>query len=222
MSRGKAAKSLALIDASYDILSEIHPCSVRAVCYRLFVRQVIPGMQVRHTKRVSEQLVYAREHDIIPWDWIVDPTRQLAATYTWDSPEAYTRDILNAYRPNRWVNQPARVEVWSEKSTVSGTLQPVLDTYAVGFQVAHGFSGAAALHECAVRSASDLRPLTVLYLGDWDPSGMYMSETDLPKRLARYQGNVTLVRLAIDANDMHPDAGLPAFSVLEKLKDSWL
>jgi hypothetical protein len=33
MGRGKAAKRLALIDASHDILAEIHPATVRAVCY---------------------------------------------------------------------------------------------------------------------------------------------------------------------------------------------
>jgi hypothetical protein len=29
----------------------------------------------------------------------------------------------------------------------------------------------------------------ILYIGDYDPSGMYMSEVDLPQRLARYSSN---------------------------------
>jgi hypothetical protein len=32
----------------------------------------------------------------------------------------------------------------------------------------------------------DGRPLHVLYVGDYDPSGMNMSESDLPKRFAGY------------------------------------
>ena len=40
--------------------------------------------------------------------------------------------------------------------------------------------------------------LIVLYAGDYDPSGLYMSEHDLPDRLARYGGNhVTLKRIAL-------------------------
>ena len=31
--------------------------------------------------------------------------------------------------------------------------------------------------------------LIVLYVGDFDPSGMFMSEEDLPTRLAEYDGD---------------------------------
>ena len=37
--------------------------------------------------------------------------------------------------------------VWSEKGTVRGVLQPVLDDYAVGFRVMHGFSSATTVIE---------------------------------------------------------------------------
>ena len=40
--------------------------------------------------------------------------------------------------------------------------------------------------------------MIVLYVGDFDPSGMYMSEEDLPNRLSKYDGNhVTLKRIAL-------------------------
>ena len=37
------------------------------------------------------------------------------------------------------------MEVWSEKGTIRGVLKPVLDHYAVGFRVMHGFTSATAL-----------------------------------------------------------------------------
>ena len=40
-------------------------------------------------------------------------------------------------------------EVWSEKGTVRGVLGPVLDNYAVGFRVLHGFSGATTVYDVA-------------------------------------------------------------------------
>jgi len=39
--RGKSERSLQLIDASIDILEEIQPATVRAVCYRLFTMGLI-------------------------------------------------------------------------------------------------------------------------------------------------------------------------------------
>ena len=62
-----------------------------------------------------------------------------------------------------------------------GVLAPVLDHYAVGFRVMHGFSSATAVHDIA--EDDDGRELIVLYVGDFDPSGMFMSEEDLPTRL---------------------------------------
>ena len=68
--------------------------------------------------------------------------------------------------------------VASEKGTVRGVLRPVLDHYGVGFLVLHGFSGATTIYDIA--QDDDGRPLIVLYAGDYDPSGLYMSECDIP------------------------------------------
>ena len=42
----------------------------------------------------------------------------------------------------------------------------------------HGFSSATTVHDVA--EDDDGRDLISLYVGDYDPSGMYMSEHDLP------------------------------------------
>ena len=74
MGRGKSEKSLELISIAREILEEIQPATVRAVCYRLFVAGVIDSMEKKNTSRVSVQLTWAREQGIIPWAWIVDET----------------------------------------------------------------------------------------------------------------------------------------------------
>ena len=61
---------------------------------------------------------------------------------TWADPAEYARCVARSYRRDFWDQQPVRVEVWSEKGTVRGVLAPVLDQYAVGFRVMHGFSAA--------------------------------------------------------------------------------
>jgi len=70
---------------------------------------------------------------------------------------------------------------------VRGVLAPVLDEYAVGFRVMHGFASAIAVYDVA--QDHDGRDLIVLYVGDFDPSGLFMSEEDLPARLAKYDGD---------------------------------
>jgi hypothetical protein len=60
--------------------------------------------------------------------------------------------------------------------------------------------------------------LALLYVGDWDPSGMNMSEVDLLKRFERYEGDhVDLTRIALTENDL---ADLPGFPASDKAADS--
>jgi len=152
--------------------------------------RLIPDMSKASTARVSKQLVYARETGCIPWAWIVDETREPERVPSWDAPEQFARVVQHSYRRDRWAQQPRRVEVWSEKGTVRGTLAPVLDKYGVTFRVMHGFSSATAAHDVAEEAFDTENPLLVLYVGDWDPSGLCMSEQDLPKRMHKYGGSV--------------------------------
>jgi hypothetical protein len=82
----------------------------------------------------------------------------------------------------------------------------------------HRYGSATAVYDAAQDSIADTRrKLTVLYVGDWDPSGLAMSAVDLPERIWRYGGEVNLQRLAITASDQQAD--LPSFSAFDKRKD---
>jgi len=215
--RGRSLRSLGLVGAAHTILTEIQPASVRAVCYRLFTLGIINSMVKSETNRVSVQLTWAREQRIIPWVWIVDDTREPARVSAWKDPAAYVETMKRAYRRDRWVDQPALVEVWSEKGTIGGILAPVLQNYGITFRVLHGYGSTTAVHQIADESTDDERTLTAFYVGDWDPSGLHMSEVDLPQRLERYDGDVDLRRLALTEADTR--AGLPSFLASTKRGD---
>jgi hypothetical protein len=217
--RGKSAKSVELIDAAARILGEIQPASVRAVCYRLFVAGYIESMAKTNTNKVSRLLVRAREDGLIPWEHVVDETREAERVTTWDSPNQIINAAVRGYRRDYWKDQPAWVEVWSEKGTIRGTLAPILNRYGITFRVMHGYSSATSLRNIAEDTMITEKPLTVLYLGDWDPSGLHMSEVDIPARLARYQGAAFIKRLALDATDVKFDSALPSFDVATKTGD---
>jgi hypothetical protein len=63
----------------------------------------------------------------------------------------------------------------------------------------------------------DGRRLIVLYVGDYDPSGMHMSDVDLPSRLEKYDGgHVEIRRIAL----LLPQTrGLPSFPASDKVDD---
>ena len=213
--RGRARASIELMEAMHSITAATNPITGRGVGYKLFTSALIPDMSTRSMSKVYRLLKEAREQGDIPWEWIVDETRELERRQSWADPDAYVDTVSRAYRRDFWLQQPVRVEVWSEKGTVRGVLAPVLDEYGVGFRALHGFNSATQVWD--ISQDDDGRELIALYVGDYDPSGMCMSESDLPKRLEKYGGDhVDLRRIALRREQVR---GLPSFPASDKAKD---
>jgi hypothetical protein len=107
--------------------------------------------------------------------------------------------------------------VWSEKGTIRGTLSPVLREYGVTFRVMHGYGSSTAVHQAATDSMVGDKLLIVYYVGDWDPSGLHMSQVDLPLRIKEYGGVISFQRLALTTKDTM--SGIPSFPVETKKQD---
>jgi hypothetical protein len=214
--RGRARKSLELIETMYRAAKAAQPITGRGIGYKLFTAGLIPSMKKGPMQCVYRLLKEAREEGTIPWEWIVDETRELKQRPSWDDPAAFVRVVSRSYRRDFWNEQSVRVEIWSEKGTIRGVLAPVLDKYGVGFRVMHGFNSATQVYDIA--QDNDGRQLIALYIGDYDPSGMNMSEHDLPNRLAEYGGDhVDLRRVTLKRE--HLD-NLPSFPASDKKKDT--
>jgi len=215
MGRGKSKQTLALIGECYKILEDLQPTTVRGVCYQLFIRELIPRMIKKETNKISKLLRGAREDGLIPWEWLVDETRAPETVSQWLDPADYADCFVTGYRKNFWQYQPERLEVWSEKGTIRGVLGPILDKYAVTLRVNHGYVSSTSAHDIALQNFGSI-PLIALYSGDWDPSGLDMSE-DLPRRIERYGGNVEVIRIALTEADTR--SGLPPFLAETKILD---
>ena len=62
----------------------------------------------------------------------------------------------------------------------------------------------------------------MLYVGDFDPSGMFMSEVDLPKRLSGYGGNhVTVRRIALTQKQVKLLLSFPATDKKDDPRYKW-
>ena len=226
MGRGEAQHTKDLINAMHEVLEvgddAIAPASVRAVYYQMIGRKGTDGSPLitptkRGYKKVSRALTIGRDDGRISWDSIIDQQRRRRYAPTWKDPKDYAESIAT-YRRDFWQFQPYTVEVWSEKSTVEGLLWPTLKRYGVDFLALKGWSSTTSVHEAAEFTAHLRYHLRVLYIGDWDPSGMYMSEKDLPRRLKKYRGKVSLTRIALRREDLRV---LPqAFETEEKEQDT--
>ena len=218
--RGMAQRSLDLIEAMRLAAKAAQPITGRGIGYKLFASGLIPSMDRAEMQRVYRLLKEAREQGRIPWGYIVDETRELERVSTWANPAAYARCVAQSYRRDFWDQQPRRVMVVSEKGTVRGVLAPVLDDFAVGFQVMHGFSSATTVHD--ISEDDDGRPLIILYVGDFDPSGMFMSEADLPNRFAKYDGDhITLRRIALTRQHVNALLWFPATDKRKDPRFAW-
>ena len=216
--RGKAATTVAIETSILEIVAERAPITVRGIAYALFTRGLIDSMAVGQTAKVSRITTAMREAGRLDWTQIVDGSRTVEKTSAWRDPNEIINAAVRDYRRDAWQDQPTRVEVWSEKSTVQGVLAPVLDEYGVAFRVMKGFGSYTALRQAAEDShdTDDDKDCHVLYLGDWDPSGLYMSEVDIPARLARYGSRWSFERIALERGDL---ATLPSFSTDTKVMD---
>lgn len=216
--RGLSFATIETIKIMFEIAEECQPITGRGVGYKLFSRQLIPSMKPAPMQKVYRKLLQAREQDIIPWEWIVDETRSLEKRAAWDGPRHFLECARVSYRREFWNQQPIDLEVWSEKGTVRGVLAPVLQKYGVGFRVLHGFTSATSLQDVLQRVVD--KPLHVLYVGDIDPSGMFMSEVDIPGRLERYNdegAEIEFKRIALLPDQVR---GLISFPASDKSKDS--
>jgi hypothetical protein len=172
------------------------PITGRGVCYKLFTQKLTSSMGRADMQRVYRLLKEEREYGTIAWEAIVDETRGIEIAASWSNPEEFAEEMTAGYRRSFWNEQPKRCQVWSEKGTVRGLLKPVLDRYGVGFNAVHGCTSATEAWN--VSRDNDGRELVVLYVGDFDPSGLCMSEVDLPKRFKEYGGDhITLKRIAL-------------------------
>ena len=79
------------------------------------------------------------------------------------------------YRKDIWRDLPDRVEVWTEKETLTGPLLTITFKLAVGLFPCRGFASLSFLYEAAKEIDEGGKPTYIYYFGDHDPSGQNFS-----------------------------------------------
>jgi hypothetical protein len=178
--------------------------TLRQVYYRLVSAQTIPNTRTSY-QQLSKVLVKARERADIDPKALEDRSRQVIGSgdYGYESPEDFITTQLERLRESGanytrplWTNQPLSVSLVLEKDALSRLFMSVANRYRVRLYATRGYGSFTYLQTLNEHLADD-KPNTILYFGDYDPSGRDI-ERDLGARLRRYEAPVfSVVRKAL-------------------------
>jgi hypothetical protein len=192
-------KTRRLVDLAHSILAVDNPMTVRQVFYQLVSRQAIENSKSAYNA-VCNLLARARRDGDIPWEWIEDRMRRPRHVPMWDDLPDFGETVRRSYRRDVWPEQPVYIEAWLEKDALSGIFEDVLKPYGVTLNVGRGYDGWSSIHNAAERFG-DGEGVTVLYFGDFDPSGDDMVRS-LRKRLSELQSRPEIIKVALTAEDV--------------------
>jgi hypothetical protein len=197
--RSTKAQVAALDDALVDlILMAGPPVTVRQTYYMAAGRGLVSKDQGGY-RQVIRRLTALRDRGTVPWEWIADNTRWVrkAATY---------RDLGDAlaewqaiYRRDYWQAQPKRVEVWVESDSIASFIGDTVDPYGVPLYVCRGQASRTYIRGAVNDAQVEGKPVQIIYVGDFDPSGLAIDRS-LVDRYAEFGAGevpLTLTRVAV-------------------------
>ena len=180
-----------------DLIAEFSPRSVRNIYYRLidptFPVSINKGMG--EYERVSRWLTEMREAGEIPFEAITDGTRaaQVNSSYSYGT---YIDNLACHFLPNLWAGAETRCLVICESRSLSGMLDAVCRQYKVDLAVSGGFSSLTFRHDvCEQLSCNEHS--TVIYIGDYDPSGLAITDNWFDSLSTYVETEFDFARLAI-------------------------
>jgi hypothetical protein len=128
-------------DAIIEVVQSRAPLSVRHVFYAVTGMGLVPKTQAGYQK-VQREVLRLRREGAISYSAIVDGTRYVRRSQTFDSLAEALDDTSRIYRRNLWSNSEYDIEVWCESDSIAGTIWPVVDEWAVARERLWDFSGA--------------------------------------------------------------------------------
>jgi hypothetical protein len=181
-----------------------HMMTLRQLYYQ-FVGQVVIGNENSAYRKLSRLLTDGRMASYVDWDAIGDRLRQPRLPYWMEGVPEANQDTAKQYRINRMDGQPNYIEVWVEKDALSGVWYKITSEYYIRLMVNRGFSSCTAMYDAYRRflEHTDMgQRCIILYIGDHDPSGMFMCE-DVQARLHEFGLNdIEMRRTALNIDQV--------------------
>ena len=196
--------SVALIEKTRAVLADYAaqlPLTIRQIFYRLVGTDGYEKTEQAY-KRLGEMLNKARRARLIDMDAIRDDGFTSQLTTFFANAEAFINNAITwaeEFRLDRQKGQARRLVVWCEASGMVPQLARVADPYGIEVCSSGGFDSLTDKHRIG-RLWAGRQAVTVLHLGDHDPSGVHVFSSlaeDIEKFAADYGGDVEFVRVAV-------------------------
>jgi hypothetical protein len=204
-----AKSSIDLITKANEIVSEYvadgFVLTLRQLYYQMVARDIIEN-KTQSYKRLGAILNDARYAGLVDWSALEDRTRNLKSQGHWTDPADIIYSAARSFALDKWSTQKQRPEIWVEKEALAGIVERAGQTNDVSYLSCRGYMSASEMYEAAQRIRVRRRAgqeTLIIYLGDHDPSGLDMSDGDIPKRfetfLSKYgQSPVEVNRVALN------------------------
>lgn len=163
--------------------------TLRQLYYQFVSRGLIPNKDTEY-KRLGGIINDARLAGELDWNYIEDRTRNLRSVGHFSDPPDVMRAAHASYRLDKWRSQDERLEVWIEKDALVGVIEGVCNENDVPFFSCRGYTSQSEVWGAAQRMIRQIdggQTVTVIHLGDHDPSGLDMSR-DIIERLRLFLG----------------------------------
>ena len=165
-----------LLTEASDLLADERR-TVRDVYYALESHGY--GYDYRQVKRA---LVKGRRAGFIDPTRVMDTSRPTTTVPNegYDSPATFVHDVIDGiadtYTRNYWDEQPGYVEVWLEKAALASVFDPICRRWNVRLEATRGDWSDSKIYAATQRlhdAVSEGKDVTVLYFGDYNPSGYH-------------------------------------------------
>ena len=211
-------KTLELIEKSQEIIDSYSSAiTIRQLYYRL-VSNLFLENNMKQYKRLVSVMTDARMKGLISYDSFIDRGREFTMNgdraywepidyfnyqkEVYENAESKFKESGSNYSLPKWHLQPVYVEVFCEKSALTGVFEPICRKNSVVYGAARGQPSITWLYEASNRiderlESHHVESAVVVVYSDFDPSGLSIFET-IRERLTRTFGvNVDVIQKAI-------------------------
>lgn len=197
--------SLTIIAQANAIIAEYaamgFTLTLRQLYYQFVSKDLIANKQTEY-KRLGSIINDGRLAGLIDWEAIEDRGRSLQKLASWESPSDIIAACASQFRLNLWDDQEHYVECWVEKEALIGVIAVPCDKWRVPHFACKGYTSQSEMWDAGYnrlrRQRMHGKDITILHLGDHDPSGIDMTR-DITDRLSLFVGrSVEVVRLALN------------------------
>lgn len=205
--RGKT--KTVLVPAIIETVEELRdywPLTVRQLYYQL-VSKLIISNELKHYKKVSVVSTTLRRYELVPWTAIEDRTRRTINKRGISNVQEFVNGQMESFLDYRYYhrcyvqNQENYVEIAVEKDALSSILSQAVWYYCARVNVVRGQASATMLNDMAERfrrAVKNGQTPVLLYLGDFDPTGMAIPESIKNNMLKFHDVEINLIRVGLN------------------------